>query len=68
MTGPEVILTPLPGPDDETGPEQHDCNVCHGEGEFVCIDGCHQQDCDECDGSGRLWADDSPVRQNEVRH
>ena len=51
-------------PDDE----QHDCVPCHGEGAFVCRDGCHTLECDECGGSGRLWSDDSPVPANEVRY
>jgi hypothetical protein len=46
--------------------EQHDCQACHGTGHFQCEDGCHSMECDECEGSGRLWADDSPVPQNEV--
>jgi DnaJ-class molecular chaperone len=66
VTGPEIILTPLPDPDDEA--EQHDCNVCHGDGAFSCSGGCHTRDCDECDGSGRLDADDNPVPANEVRY
>ena len=64
----EVILTPLGDPDDDPEAEQHDCNVCHGEGALTCINGCHQEDCDDCEGSGRLWADDSPVPANEVRY
>lgn len=46
--------------------EQHDCVPCHGAGVYVCVEGCHTTPCDECDGSGRLWADDSPVPENEV--
>jgi DnaJ-class molecular chaperone len=66
MAEPEVILTPLADPDEES--EQHDCNVCHGNGDFICEQGCHTQECDECDGSGRLWPDDSPVPANEVEY
>jgi DnaJ-class molecular chaperone len=53
---------------EEPEPEQRSCSVCHGAGAFTCTDGCHQRECDECEGSGRLWADDSPVPENEVRY
>lgn len=46
--------------------EQVPCDRCHGEGAFVCRDGCHTVECDECDGSGYLYESGEPVSPAEV--
>lgn len=46
--------------------ETHNCQACHGLGDFSCILGCHTISCDECDGTGELNANDEPTGHTRI--
>lgn len=51
MTTIEAEMNAIEQVDEDT-PERETCGECHGEGEFVCINGCHTRECWSCDGEG----------------
>ena len=34
--------------------DEVECDECHGDGRFECVQGCHSQECDKCDGTGYI--------------